>query len=46
MHWERFEPDSWRICSPGSPSEGEYADRMLQQLWECWKAASTPLTRR
>jgi hypothetical protein len=37
-HWEPFKKESWRIVSDGAPREGEYADTLLQQLWESFLA--------
>lgn len=37
-NWEQFEPESWRIVSDGAPRRGEYADTLLQQLWEAFQA--------
>lgn len=37
-HWDAFKAESWRIVSEGAPRQGEYADTLLQQLWEAFLA--------
>jgi hypothetical protein len=37
-HWGSFDRESWRIVSQGAPRQGEYADQLLQQLWEAFLA--------
>lgn len=36
--WDQFSKADMRRCSPGAPRAGEYANTLLQQLWEAWRA--------
>jgi hypothetical protein len=38
--WDQFNRESWRVVSDGAPREGEYADTLLQQLWEAFRAGA------
>jgi len=38
--WYQFNRESWRVVSDGAPRAGEYADTLLQQLWESFLAGA------